>query len=143
MELWQFIFVRWFSKKKGWKSKQPAFWTPRRSVASTVGYGNVTPKTENGRKLTIILAIIGIPVYGILLRKINAQVERWIFHLKEKNKEKKFIFSRKSIIFLYIVFGMIIFVILPSVIFSFVEEWTYLDAIYFSITTISKVNKPF
>ena len=47
------------------------------SVASTVGYGNVIPKTDDGRKLTIILAIIGIPIYAILLRKINSQVLGW------------------------------------------------------------------
>jgi len=107
------------------------------SVASTVGYGNVIPKTDDGRTLTIILAIIGIPIYAILLRKINSQVERWIFYFKEKKND---IFSRKSIIFFYVVFGILIFVVLPSIVFMFVEEWSFIDAFYFSITTISKIG---
>jgi hypothetical protein len=60
-----------------------------------------------------------------------------VFYFKEKKND---IFSRKTIIFLYFIFGILIFVLLPPIAFMFVEEWSFIDAFYFSITTISKIG---
>ena len=43
------------------------------SVATTIGFGNVTPKTQRGKILTMCVAGISIPLFGILCSKINKQ----------------------------------------------------------------------
>lgn len=49
------------------------------SVATTIGFGNVTPKTQRGKILTMFVAGISIPLFGILCSKINKQGNSIIF----------------------------------------------------------------
>ncbi|KAM7342402.1 uncharacterized protein ACRADG_009843 [Cochliomyia hominivorax] len=57
--------IRYFPGQKSWNFVNCILycWT----VITTIGYGHITPKTELGQSLTIAYAIIGIPMFLILL----------------------------------------------------------------------------
>ncbi|XP_065085993.1 uncharacterized protein LOC135707996 [Ochlerotatus camptorhynchus] len=48
------------------------------TVVSTIGYGHITPSTTTGRALTIIYAIIGIPIFLIVLADFGKLFTRGI-----------------------------------------------------------------
>ena len=41
---------------------------------------------------------------------------------------------------LYLVPGLVVFLAVPAALFSFVEGWTYVDALYFAFTTLSTIG---
>ncbi|XP_017051715.1 uncharacterized protein LOC108095215 isoform X1 [Drosophila ficusphila] len=48
------------------------------TVITTTGYGHITPKTEWGRSLTIVYAIIGIPMFLIVLADLGKLFTRCV-----------------------------------------------------------------
>ncbi|XP_052873261.1 uncharacterized protein LOC128278573 [Anopheles cruzii] len=48
------------------------------TVVSTIGYGHITPSTTTGRALTIVYAIIGIPIFLIVLADFGKLFTRGI-----------------------------------------------------------------
>ena len=44
-------------------------------------------------------------------------------------------------VLVYVIFGTIVFILLPAIIFRFVEaEWTYLDSVYFAFITLTTIG---
>ena len=37
-------------------------------------------------------------------------------------------------------FGITVFILIPAYVFSIIEEWSYLDAMYFSVISLTKVG---
>ena len=46
------------------------------SVATTIGYGHVVPKTEGGKILCICFTIFAVPLFATLLR-VSQQVDEF------------------------------------------------------------------
>lgn len=43
-------------------------------------------------------------------------------------------------IILYLIPGIVVFLLLPSLIFSYFEEWSFADAMYYSFVTLSTIG---
>jgi potassium channel subfamily K member 18 len=44
------------------------------------GYGNITPRTTTGQALSIVYAIVGIPLVLTLLNQTSKRMTRWLSH---------------------------------------------------------------
>ncbi|XP_068609886.1 potassium channel subfamily K member 2-like isoform X1 [Brachionichthys hirsutus] len=116
------------------------------TVITTIGFGNISPHTEGGRIFCIIYALLGIPLFGFLLAGVGdqlgtifgkgiAKVEKMIVKWKVSQTKIR-VFST----LLFILFGCLIFVALPAVIFKQIEGWSTLESIYFVVITLTTIG---
>lgn len=116
------------------------------SVFSMIGYGNMTPRTEWGKATTVIYATFGIPLYILYflnIGKVLAKTFRWMYRwFMECNQEDGSTQNRKKIIVpsTACLWVMFFYILLGSVMFSYLENWNFLNAIYFSVTSLCKIG---
>uniref|UniRef100_A0A3P9CJK8 Potassium channel, subfamily K, member 2b n=1 Tax=Maylandia zebra TaxID=106582 RepID=A0A3P9CJK8_9CICH len=115
------------------------------TVQFVPGFGNISPHTEGGRIFCIIYALLGIPLFGFLLAGVGDQLGT-IFGKGIAKVEKmiKWKVSQTKIrvisTLLFILFGCLIFVALPAVIFKHIEDWSTLESIYFVVITLTTIG---
>ncbi|CAL8316952.1 unnamed protein product [Merluccius merluccius] len=116
------------------------------TVITTIGFGNISPHTQGGRIFCIIYALLGIPLFGFLLAGVGEQLGT-IFGKGIAKVEKmivKWNVSQTKIrvisTVLFILFGCVIFVALPAVIFKHIEGWSALESIYFVVITLTTIG---
>ncbi|XP_027726482.1 potassium channel subfamily K member 2 [Vombatus ursinus] len=116
------------------------------TVITTIGFGNISPRTEGGKIFCIIYALLGIPLFGFLLAGVGDQLGT-IFGKGIAKVEDTFIkwnVSQTKIriisTIIFILFGCVLFVALPAVIFKHIEGWSALDAIYFVVITLTTIG---
>ncbi|XP_061126717.1 potassium channel subfamily K member 2b isoform X1 [Syngnathus typhle] len=116
------------------------------TVITTIGFGNTSPRTEGGRIFCIIYALMGIPLFGFLLAGVGdqlgtvfgkgiAKVEKMIVKWQVSQTKIRVIST-----LLFILFGCLIFVALPAVIFKHIEGWSALESIYFVVITLTTIG---
>ncbi|XP_021323122.1 potassium channel subfamily K member 2 isoform X1 [Danio rerio] len=116
------------------------------TVITTIGFGNVSPHTEGGRIFCIIYALLGIPLFGFLLAGVGDQLGT-IFGKGIAKVEKMFVKwnvsqtkIRVTSTVLFILFGCLLFVALPALIFQHIEGWSALESIYFVVITLTTIG---
>uniref|UniRef100_A0A8B9KIF8 Potassium channel, subfamily K, member 2b n=1 Tax=Astyanax mexicanus TaxID=7994 RepID=A0A8B9KIF8_ASTMX len=136
----------------GYASNQTSLWDLSSSfffagtVITTIGFGNISPHTEGGRIFCIVYALLGIPLFGFLLAGVGdqlgtifgkgiAKVEKMIVKWKVSQTKIRVIST-----VLFILFGCLLFVTLPAIIFQHIERWSTLDAIYFVVITLTTIG---
>uniref|UniRef100_A0A3P8PA62 Potassium channel subfamily K member 4 n=1 Tax=Astatotilapia calliptera TaxID=8154 RepID=A0A3P8PA62_ASTCA len=116
------------------------------TIITTIGFGNISPKTEGGQLFCIFYALVGIPMFGILLagvgdhlgtglRKTVAKIEKLFLKWRVSPTIVRVISAVLSILL-----GCVLFVALPIFIFQEVEEWTLLESAYFVVITLTTVG---
>lgn len=116
------------------------------TVITTIGFGNISPHTEGGRIFCIIYALLGIPLFGFLLAGVGdqlgtifgkgiAKVEKMIVKWKVSQTKIRVIST-----LIFILFGCLLFVALPAVIFKHIEGWSALESIYFVVITLTTIG---
>ncbi|XP_030638803.1 potassium channel subfamily K member 2b [Chanos chanos] len=116
------------------------------TVITTIGFGNISPHTEGGRIFCIVYALLGIPLFGFLLAGVGdqlgtifgkgiAKVEKMIVKWKVSQTKIRVISTM-----LFILFGCLLFVALPAVIFKHIEGWGTLESIYFVVITLTTIG---
>ncbi|XP_033028557.1 potassium channel subfamily K member 16-like [Lacerta agilis] len=109
------------------------------SMLATVGYGYLCPRTKEGQIFCVIFALFGIPFYLICLNHIGFLVSgifkycTEIVYGKERKKSARYIF-------VFVILGLIMFLILPSFLFQWMEGWTYHEAVYYTFITLSTIG---
>ncbi|XP_052009164.1 potassium channel subfamily K member 2 [Xyrauchen texanus] len=116
------------------------------TVITTIGFGNVSPHTKGGRIFCIIYALLGIPLFGFLLAGVGDQLGT-IFGKGIAKVEKMFVKwnvsqtkIRVTSTVLFILFGCLLFVAIPALIFQHIEDWSALEAIYFVVITLTTIG---
>uniref|UniRef100_A0A3B4HAU8 Potassium channel subfamily K member 4 n=1 Tax=Pundamilia nyererei TaxID=303518 RepID=A0A3B4HAU8_9CICH len=116
------------------------------TIITTIGFGNISPKTEGGQLFCIFYALVGIPMFGILLagvgdhlgtglRKTVAKIEKLFLKWRVSPTIVRVISAVLSILL-----GCVLFVALPIFIFQEVEEWSLLESAYFVVITLTTVG---
>uniref|UniRef100_A0A3Q4FZB8 Potassium channel, subfamily K, member 4a n=1 Tax=Neolamprologus brichardi TaxID=32507 RepID=A0A3Q4FZB8_NEOBR len=137
-------------------SRVPANLTTRWDIASacffcgtiitTIGFGNLSPRTTYGQLFCVCYALVGIPMFGILLagvgdhmgtvlRRAVAKIET--LFLKRKVRPTT---VRVTSAVLSILIGCLIFLAVPTVVFQKVENWKFLESLYFVVITLTTVG---
>lgn len=118
------------------------------SIITMVGYGNMVPKTKEGKILTLFYALFGIPLYILYFKnmgKLFAGGFKWVYRrLYECSTEKdeNELETRKKIIVpstacLWVIFA---YIMTGSIMLKEWEEWEFLDAVYFCVTSLCKIG---
>ncbi|XP_040523524.1 potassium channel subfamily K member 17 isoform X2 [Gallus gallus] len=112
------------------------------SAITTIGYGNLSPSTVAGRIFCIFFALFGIPLNLVLLNEIGQLmllgVQRSAHHLEEM-----FHWKIKAALLMKtcaLVTGLLLFLLLPPLLFSNKEGWTYEESFYYSFITLSTIG---
>lgn len=118
------------------------------SVFSMIGYGNLTPRTQWGKAITVIYATFGIPLYILYflnMGKVLAKTFRWLYrklHECSSQESNGSTSSRKKVIVpssacLWVMF---FYILLGTAMFSYLEGWHYKNAVYFCVTSLCKIG---
>ncbi|XP_069002979.1 potassium channel subfamily K member 4 [Embiotoca jacksoni] len=116
------------------------------TIITTIGFGNISPKTEGGQLFCIFYALVGIPMFGILLagvgdhlgtglRKTVAKIETLFLKWRVSPTIVRVISAVLSILL-----GCLLFVAVPILVFQKVEQWTLLESAYFVVITLTTVG---
>jgi len=115
-------------------------------IIATLGFPASAPQSDGGRAFTIPFAIFGIPLFLITAigmgTFLNSLAEFFrVFCLSRCSKSCAM--DCGALVFRTIVIavlGIILFMIIPSIIFAQIEPWSYGDAFYFSFITLATIG---
>lgn len=116
------------------------------SIITMVGYGNLVPRTSWGKGMTVMYAVIGIPLYVLYflnMGKIMAGCFRWLYtwlyecttERDENEPPRRIIVPSTACLW---VIGA--YVLTGSIMFAEWEKWSYLDSTYFCVTSLCKLG---
>ncbi|XP_061113009.1 potassium channel subfamily K member 16 [Conger conger] len=112
------------------------------TVVTTIGYGNISPSTTAGQIFCVFFALFGIPLNVVVLNKIGKYmlaIARMVTDLIQKKTNQK----RGINVFIHLlsfVCGVMVFFVVPMVVFKFFEGWSYSQAIYYCFITLSTIG---
>ncbi|WAR19222.1 KCNK2-like protein [Mya arenaria] len=107
------------------------------TVVTTIGYGHISPSTLGGRVFFIFYAIFGIPLVGIFLTGIGQNLFTPIKKLRNRPSNKWI----KALISVTVgIVGMGLLIFLPALGFHNFEEWSYTEAVYYAVVTLTTVG---
>ncbi|XP_049441038.1 potassium channel subfamily K member 4 isoform X2 [Epinephelus fuscoguttatus] len=116
------------------------------TIITTIGFGNLSPRTWYGQLFCVCYALVGIPMFGILLagvgdhmgtvlRRAVANIETLFLKRKVRPTTVRVISAVLSILI-----GCLIFLAVPTVVFQKVEDWSFLESLYFVVITLTTVG---
>ncbi|XP_067841414.1 potassium channel subfamily K member 16 [Heptranchias perlo] len=112
------------------------------TVVTTIGFGNLSPSTVGGQVFCVLYALFGVPLNLTFLnhlgRSLNAHLKRL-----ERNTQKPGSHRQVMKIFsmaFFLIFGTVLFLVFPPLVFSYVEGWTYGEGFYFAFITLSTIG---
>ncbi|KAI9514706.1 hypothetical protein NQZ68_031594 [Dissostichus eleginoides] len=116
------------------------------TIITTIGFGNLSPRTWYGQLFCVGYALVGIPMFGILLagvgdhmgtvlRRAVAKIETLFLKRKVRPTTVRVISAVLSILI-----GCLIFLAVPTVVFQKVEKWSFLESLYFVVITLTTVG---
>ena len=110
------------------------------------GFGHLSPATDGGKFFTVIYALIGIPITSLFLIDTGMLFKTKFDVLSKKFQDflSRYISVRR---FRLIIVGLVfaighyaLFVLIPGIIFSIIEGWSYMDAQYFAFIALSTIG---
>ncbi|KAM9016191.1 potassium channel subfamily K member 17 isoform 2-T2 [Ara ararauna] len=112
------------------------------SAITTIGYGNLSPSTVAGRIFCILFALFGIPLNLVLLNEIGQLMLLWVQHCAHRLEEAFHLQKKASLLIKTsaLVTGLLLFLLLPPLLLSDKEGWSYEEGFYYSFITLSTIG---
>ncbi|CAK8698342.1 unnamed protein product [Clavelina lepadiformis] len=109
------------------------------TVATTIGYGVITPVSNGGQIFCIIYALLSIPFTGILAAKMGVISA---YYIKSAATRVLGLVPKAKMagLFFTSLLGLLIYVFLPSILLYAVgndEQWTYVGCLYCVVVTLT------
>ncbi|XP_012885020.1 PREDICTED: potassium channel subfamily K member 17 [Dipodomys ordii] len=99
------------------------------STITTIGYGNLSPQTMAARLFCVFFALVGIPLNLVVLNRLGRLMQRG------DPAEARWLAGAGALLS-----GLLLFLLLPPLLFSRMEGWSYLESFYFAFVTLSTVG---
>ena len=113
------------------------------SFVST-GYGHASPEARLGRAFLCVYALMGIPLLLVSLVTIGKYFSGVWDAILSRISSKKFLMNKHKDVYsfgIFTVLGLIGVVFIPAAVFQRIEsEWSYDDAVYFAIVSLTTVG---
>nr|XP_057946959.1 potassium channel subfamily K member 17 [Doryrhamphus excisus] len=112
------------------------------TVVTTIGYGNMSPSSTAGQIFCVFFALFGIPLNMVVLNRVGKYmlvIERNISNYLE-GKTGRRTCTRFFVHLLSYLSGVLLFLVVPMIVFQLHEGWTYSQAIYYCFITLSTIG---
>ncbi|CAH1262402.1 potassium channel subfamily K member 17-like [Branchiostoma lanceolatum] len=113
------------------------------TVVTTIGYGHIAPSTVGGMAFCVVYALIGIPLYLVILDGVGTLLGKMVRRIAQKaHVSHKWSANRVKQIAWAITFaiGLCLFYLLPAFIVSSTEDWTYTESLYYMFISLSTIG---
>ena len=106
-----------------------------------VGYGHMSPATEEGQLFLVFYAFIGIPLSVVFLAYVGVRIcniqQNIVDCIKCFNNPR---LNSLLDITVMLVLGITLFVLVPAGIFRHMEGWSFITSCYFCVVTLSTIG---
>nr|XP_046180845.1 potassium channel subfamily K member 4-like [Oncorhynchus gorbuscha]XP_046180846.1 potassium channel subfamily K member 4-like [Oncorhynchus gorbuscha]XP_046180847.1 potassium channel subfamily K member 4-like [Oncorhynchus gorbuscha] len=116
------------------------------TIITTIGFGNLSPRTKGGQLFCVCYALVGIPMFGFLLAGVGDHMGTglrkgvWKMETLFLKRRVSPTYVRIMSAVLSILIGCLIFLAVPTLVFKEVEDWSFLEALYFVVITLTTVG---
>uniref|UniRef100_A0A665UY26 Potassium two pore domain channel subfamily K member 16 n=1 Tax=Echeneis naucrates TaxID=173247 RepID=A0A665UY26_ECHNA len=108
------------------------------TVVTTIGYGNLSPSTMSGQVFCVFYALCGIPLNLAFLKQAGKCLT---VHLGRLKRGMVSVLPYKTLaVSLFFISGSLLFLVIPPLLFSYVEGWTFSEGFYFAFITLSTIG---
>ncbi|XP_066217523.1 potassium channel subfamily K member 17 [Saccopteryx leptura] len=112
------------------------------STITTIGYGNLSPHTMAARLFCIFFALVGIPLNLVVLNHLGRLMQQGVHRCARRlggvgqdPARARWLVGSGALLS-----GLLLFLLLPPLLFSHMEGWSYVEGFYFSFITLSTVG---
>ncbi|KAI3367274.1 hypothetical protein L3Q82_008320 [Scortum barcoo] len=117
-------------------------WVPEPWQAMRGGYGNLSPSTVSGQVFCVFYALCGIPLNLAFLKQLGKCLT---IHLGRLERGMVSVVPHKQTVEalsvgLFFITGSLLFLVIPPLLFSYVEGWTFGEGFYFAFITLSTIG---
>nr|XP_057947293.1 potassium channel subfamily K member 5a [Doryrhamphus excisus] len=112
------------------------------TVITTIGYGNIAPKTSTGRVFCIFYGLFGVPLCLTWISELGKFFGGRAKHFGQYLTKKGFSLRKAQFTCtaIFLLWGVLIHLVLPPFVFMSQEGWTYIEGLYFSFVTLTTIG---
>ncbi|XP_041669432.1 potassium channel subfamily K member 5a [Cheilinus undulatus] len=112
------------------------------TVITTIGYGNIAPKTSAGRVFCIFYGLFGVPLCLTWISELGKFFGGRAKHLGQYLTKKGFSLRKAQFTCtaIFLLWGVLVHLVLPPLVFMSQEGWSYIEGLYFSFVTLTTIG---
>uniref|UniRef100_A0A8C8A1M9 Potassium channel, subfamily K, member 5a n=1 Tax=Oryzias sinensis TaxID=183150 RepID=A0A8C8A1M9_9TELE len=112
------------------------------TVITTIGYGNIAPKTSSGRVFCIFYGLFGVPLCLTWISELGKFFGGRAKHLGQYLTKRGFSLRKAQFTCtaIFLLWGVLVHLVLPPFVFMSQEGWTYIEGLYFSFVTLTTIG---
>lgn len=112
------------------------------TVITTIGYGNIAPKTPSGRVFCIFYGLFGVPLCLTWISELGKFFGGRAKHLGQYLTKKGFSLRKAQFTCtaIFLLWGVLVHLVLPPLVFMSQEGWSYIEGLYFSFVTLTTIG---